>query len=400
MLPLTFRGGTTMNTGKTVFSQILQHVSRYEFNKCVEKYKGNHRTRTFPCYDQFLSLAFAQLTYRESLRDIETCLNSHREKLYHVGFRGQLSRSTMADANERRDYRIYQDLGYHLIGLAQRLYKGETPALDLVQSLYALDSTTIDLCLSLFPWATFRTTKAAVKIHTLLDLKGSIPTFVSLTPGTVHDVTVLDTVPFEENSIVAMDRAYIDFGRLYAIHCLPAFFVIRAKQNLRSRRLTSRKVDKATGLRADQTIVLTGERSRHLYPETLRRVSYVDLPTRKRYVFLTNAFSLPALVVTDIYKQRWQIELFFKWIKQHLRIKSFFGTSANAVKTQIWVAICVYLLVVIMKKRLDLPGSLHTILQILAVNIFEKKPIIQLVKDSLKLKCEPPLSNQLNLFDT
>lgn len=400
MLPLIFRGGITMNAGKTVFSQILQHVSRYEFNKCVEKYNGNYRTRKFPCYDQFLSLAFAQLTYRESLRDIETCLNSHREKLYHIGFRGQLSRSTMADANERRDYRIYQDFGYHLIGVAQRLYEGEKPAVELVQSLYALDSTTVDLCLSLFPWATFRTTKAAVKIHTLLDLKGSIPTFVSLTPGNVHDVTILDTAPFKENSIVTMDRAYIDFGRLYAIHRLPAFFVIRAKQNLRYRRLTSRKVDKIKGLRADQTIFLTGVRSRILYPEALRRVSYVDLQTGKRFVFLTNVFSLPAQGIADIYKQRWQIELFFKWIKQHLRIKTFYGTSANAVKTQVWVAVCVYLLVAIMKKRLDLPGSLHTILQILEVNIFEKKTIIQLVKDSLKLECPPPISNQLNLFDT
>ena len=399
MLPLIFRGGITMNAGKTVFSQILQHVSRYELNKCVEKYNGNYRTRKFPCYDQFLSLAFAQLTYRESLRDIETCLNSHREKLYHIGFRGQLSRSTMADANERRDYRIYQDFGYHLIGVAQRLYKGEKPAVDLVESLYALDSTTVDLCLSLFPWATFRTTKAAVKIHTLLDLKGSIPTFVSLTPGNVHDVTVLDTVPFKENSIVTMDRAYIDFGRLYTIHCLPAFFVIRAKQNLRYRRLTSRKVDKAKGLRADQTIFLTGVRSRTLYPEALRRVSFVDLQSAKRFVFLTNVFSLPPQGIADIYKQRWQIELFFKWIKQHLRIKTFYGTSANAVKTQIWIAICVYLLVAIMKKRLDLPGSLHAILQILEVNIFEKKPIIQLVKDSLKLDPEPPVSNQLNLFN-
>ncbi len=389
-----------MNSGKTVFAQILQHVSRYEFNKCVANYNGNYRVRKFPCYDQFLCLAFAQLTYRESLRDIETCLNSHREKLYHIGFRGQISQSTMADANERRDWRIYQSFGYHLIGVAQKLYQTEKPAMDLVQSLYALDSTTVDLCLSLFPWVTFRTTKSAVKIHTLLDLRGSIPTFISLTPGSVHDVTIMDMIPFERNSIVTMDRAYVDFARLYAIHRLPAFFVTRAKSNLHYRRLTSRAVDKILGLRADQTIFLTGVRSRTLYPEALRRVSYIDPATGKRFVFLTNIFTLSADVVADIYKQRWQIELFFKWIKQHLRIKSFFGTSPNAVKTQIWIAICIYLLVAIMKKRLNLPGSLHTILQILEVNIFEKKPIIQLVRDSLKQEYMTEPSNQLNLFDS
>jgi len=388
-----------MNSGKTVFAQILQHLSRYEFNKCVTKYNGNYRIRKFPCYDQFLCLAFAQLTYRESLRDIETCLNSHREKLYHVGFRGHVSRSTLADANERRDYRIYQEFGYYLINIAQRLYRNEDLAIELTQSLYALDSTTIDLCLSLFPWATFRKTKAAIKIHTLLDVRGSIPTFISLTPGTVHDVTMLDVVPLERQSIVTMDRGYIDFRRLYAIHQLPAFFVIRAKSNLKFRRLTSRKVNKTSGLRSDQTIVLKVTKSKIAYPEALRRVSYVDPETRTRFVFLTNIFTIPAEIVADIYKQRWNIELFFKWIKQHLRIKSFFGTSFNAVKTQIWVAISVYLLVAIMKKRLNLPCSLHTILQILEVNIFEKKPIIQLVSDALKQEKEPIVSNQLNLFD-
>jgi len=388
-----------MNSGKTVFAQILQHLSRYEFNKCVTKYNGNYRIRKFPCYDQFLCLAFAQLTYRESLRDIETCLNSHREKLYHVGFRGQISRSTLADANERRDYRIYQEFGYYLIGRAQKLYHNEKLAVELIQSLYALDSTTIDLCLSLFPWATFRKTKAAIKIHTLLDLRGSIPTFISLTPGSVHDVTMLDVVPLDRTSIVTMDRGYIDFRRLYAIHQLPAFFVIRAKSNLKFRRLTSRTVDKDSGLRADQTIILKVAKSKEAYPEVLRRVSYVDPETNKRFVFLTNIFTIPAETVAGIYKQRWHIELFFKWIKQHLRIKSFFGTSFNAVKIQIWVAISIYLLVAIMKKRLNLPGSLHTILQILEVNIFEKKPIIQLVSNALKQEKEPAISNQLNLFD-
>jgi transposase len=316
-----------------------------------------------------------------------------------VGFRGQVSRSTLADANERRDYRIYQEFGYYLISIAQRLYHNEDLAVELSQSLYALDSTTIDLCLSLFPWATFRKTKAAIKIHTLLDLRGSIPTFISLTTGTVHDVTMLDVVPFKQRSIVTMDRGYIDFRRLYAIHQLPAFFVIRAKSNLKFRRLTSRKVDKTSGLRADQTIILTIAKSKDAYPEALRRISYVDPKTERRFVFLTNIFSLPAERVADIYKQRWNVELFFKWIKQHLRIKSFFGTSFNAVKTQIWVAISVYVLVAIMKKRLNLPGSLHTILQILEVNMFEKKPIIQLVSDAFKQEKEPVVSNQLNLFD-
>ena len=364
-----------MNPGRTVFAQLLQHLPRYEFNKCVQQYNGNYRIRRFPCYDQLLCLAFAQLTYRESLRDIETCLNSHHEKLYHVGFRGSVSRSTLADANEIRDYRIYRDFGYHLIAMARSLYRDEELAIELDHSVYALDSTTIDLCLSLFPWATFRKTKGAIKLHALLDLRGAIPTFISLTPGSVHDVNLLDTVPLETESIVAMDRGYTDFRRLYAIHRQPAFFVIRAKSNLRFRRLTSRKVDKNTGMRSDQTIALTGTRSRDAYPESLRRVSYVEPETKKRLVFLTNIFTIPAQTVADIFKLRWQIELFFKWIKQHLRIKTFYGTSANAAKTQIWIAVCIYLLVAILKKRLNLSVSLHTLLQILEVNIFERKPI-------------------------
>jgi len=388
-----------MNSGRTVFAQLLQHLPRYEFDKCVRQYEGNYRVRRFPCYDQFLCLAFAQLTYRESLRDIETCLNSHREKLYHVGFRGAVSRSTLADANEIRDYRIYQDFGYHLIDTARFLYQGEEMELDLKQSVYALDSTTIDLCLSLFPWATFRKTKGAIKLHTLLDLRVSIPTFIALTPASVHDVNLLDTVPFEKESIVTLDRGYTDFRRFYAIHRQPAFFVIRAKSNLRFRRLTARKVDKTTGIRADQTIALTGIRSKDAYPESLRRVSYVEPETRKRLVFLTNIFTIPAKTVADIFKLRWQVELFFRWIKQHLRIKSFYGTSANAVKTQIWIAVCVYLLVAIMKKRLNLPGSLHTLLQILEINVFEKKPIQQLVKYAMKQNAEPEIDNQMNLFN-
>ena len=389
-----------MNAGKTVFAQILEHLPRYEFDKYVKKYKGNHRVRKFSCFDQFLCLAFAQITYRESLRDIETCLNSHHEKLYHIGFRGQISRSTLADANERRDCLIYQDFAYHLISIARKLYQNEELAIDLDYSLYAFDSTTIDLCLSLFPWAHFRKTKAAIKMHTFLDLRGSIPTFISLTTGKVHDVNVLDILPLEKDSVIAIDRGYVDFTRLYALNLFPAFFVIRAKSNFRCRRLNSQKVDKTLGLRSDQRIVLTTQKSRVAYPEALRRVSYVDLDTKKRFVYLTNIFTVSAISVADIYKQRWQVELFFRWIKQHLRIKTFYGTSPNAVKTQIWIAISTYLLVAILKKRLDLSGSLHTILQILEVNIFEKKTIIQIVKDAYKQEPEPSLCNQLNLFNS
>lgn len=389
-----------MNSGKTVFSQILEHLPRYEFDKFVKKYEGNCRIRRFPCYDQFLCLAYAQLTYRESLRDIETCLNSHREKLYHIGFRGQLSRSTIARAGEKRDYRIYQDFAYHLISIARKLYQNEYLAIDLDYSLYAFDSTTIDLCLSLFPWAHFRKTKAAIKMHTFLDLRGSIPTFISLTTGKVHDVNVLDILPLEKDAVVAMDRGYVDFTRLYAMNRFPAFFVIRAKSNLRYHRIHSQKVDKSRGLRSDQHIVLTTKKSRDAYPEALRRVSYVDLDTNKRFVYLTNIFSVPAITVADIYKQRWQVELFFRWIKQHLRIKTFYGTSPNAVKTQIWIAVSIYLLVAILKKRLQLPDNLHTILQILEVNIFEKRPIIQIVKEANKQEPKPHLCNQLNLFNS
>ncbi len=389
-----------MNIGKTVFAQVLEHLPLYEFKKYVKKYKGNCRVRKFSCYDQFLCLAFAQITYRESLRDIETCLNSHHEKLYHIGFRGKISKSTLADANESRDYRIYQDFAYHLISIAKKLYQNEEMAIDLDYSLYAFDSTTIDLCLSLFPWAQFRKTKAAIKMHTFLDLRGSIPTFISLTTGKVHDVNVLDILPLEKDAVIAMDRGYVDYSRLYAMNLFPAFFVIRAKSNLRFRRLCSREVDKTLGLRSDQTIVLTGKKSRNAYPEALRRVSYMDLEKNKRYVYLTNIFTVSAKTVADIYKQRWQVELFFRWIKQHLRIKTFYGTSPNAVKTQIWIAISTYLLVAIMKKRLDLPGSLHTILQILEVNIFNKRSFIQIVKDAHKQESEPAPCNQLNLFNS
>ena len=387
-----------MNAGKTVFAQLLAHLPRHEFRRAVAKHRGNYRVRSFSCWDQFIAMAFAQLSGRESLRDIEACLSSHREKLYHVGMRGKISRSTLAEANERRDFRIYEKVGYSLIRTARKLYQTEELAVELDRSLYALDSTTIDLCLSLFPWATFRKTKAAVKMHTLLDLRGSIPTFVGLTSGAVHDVNFLDVVPLEEESVVTMDRGYLDFERLYAVHRLPAFFVIRAKRNLRFRRLSSSTVDKTCGVRVDQIIALMGTRSRKDYPESLRRVAFYDMKNHRRLVFLTNLFSVSPKTVADIYKQRWQVELFFKWIKGHLRIKSFYGTSANAVKIQVWVAIIVYLLVAIAKKRLKLQPSLHTLLQIVEVNLFEKIDIIQLVIKALRQEIMAETANQLNLF--
>jgi len=387
-----------MNSGKTVFAQLLQHLPRYEFNQCVLRYHGNHKVRSFSCLDQFLCMAFAQLTYRESLRDIITCLNSHKEKLFHVGFRGKLAKSTLADANELRDFRIYQDFGYLLIDIANKLCRNEELGLDLKLSVYALDSTVIDLCLSTFPWATFRKKKAAVKIHTLLNVTTSIPTFIFVTPASVHDVNVMDAVPIEEDSVYTMDRAYLDFERLYQINQLSAFFVIRSKSNTRLRRIHSASVDKTIGIQADQTVMLVGYKSRLAYPEPFRRIRYHDAEREKRLVFLTNNFLIPAKTVADIYRSRWQVELFFKWIKQHLRIKSFFGTSPNAVKTQIWTAVSVYLLVAIVKKRLDLPGSLHTILQILEVNLFEKKSISQVVNDAINHETEYHDDNQLNLF--
>lgn len=375
-----------MNMGKTVFTQLLEHVSHYEFTKCVDRYHGNQKVRSFSCWNQFLCMAYAQLTGRTSLRSIAAGLNAQHEKRYHLGFRGRIARSSLADANEHRDFQIYQDVAAHLIQRACQLYHDDPLALDTHKTLYALDSTTIELCLSLFPWAHFRKTKGAVKMHTLLNVRGAIPTFVAISTGKLSDVNVLDVVPLEAESIVAMDRAYLDFARLYAIHRRFAFFVIRAKKNLRFQRIASAPVDKSLGVRADQTIVLTRRKSRRAYPQTLRRVSYVDPDTHKRFVFLTNLFDIPAKTVADIHKYRWHVELFFKWIKQHLRLKAFYGTSPNAVKTQIWIAISLYLLVAITKKTLNLPGSLHTILDILEVNAFEKKPIFQLVSDGQDTK--------------
>ena len=387
-----------MNTGQTVFRQLLQYLPRHEFNVCARRYRGEYWVKSFTSFDQFLCLGYAQMSGREGLRDIETCLNSHREKLYHIGFRGAVSRTTLADANERRDWRIFQDFGQVLIGIAQELYKGDPLAIELKQPLFAFDSTTIDLCLTLFPWAEFRKTKAAVKMHTLIDLRGSIPTFVAITTGKVSDVKMLDKMPVQEDAIYTMDRGYVDYARLYSVHKQGAFFVIRAKDNLKFKRLYSSPKDKEAGIRADQVITLVTKKSKKGYPERLRRVSYVDKERNKRLVFLTNNFEIPAKTVADVYKQRWQVELFFKWIKQHLRFKSFYGTSENAVKSQIWVGLCMYLLVAIAKKRLGIPCSLYTFLQILEVNLFEKKPISSLVAEALKQKTNTPYDNQLNLF--
>ena len=388
-----------MYAGRIVFSQLLDLLPRYEFNSCVRRYRGNLRTRSFTCSDQFLCMAFAQLTGRESLRDIETCLRAMQPKLYHAGIRGTVSRTTMADANENRDWRIYADFAQVLIGQARSLYANDDFGVQLDQTAYAFDSTTIDLCLSLFPWARFRQSKAAIKLHTLMDLRGNIPCFVRVTEGKTHDVNLLDQLPLEAGAFYVMDRGYVDFARLHAFTEQAAFFVIRAKSNLSYRRRSSQAVDKSTGLRSDQTILLDGPLTSKDYPDALRRISYVDLDTDKRFVFLTNQFPLPALTIPQLYKCRWQVELFFKWIKQHLRIKAFFGTSDNAVKTQIWIAISTYVLVAIVKKRLDLDRSLSEILQILTISLFEKVELIQVLTQIGLQNLENQSPNQLFLFD-
>jgi len=364
-----------MNLGRTVFSQIMEHLPEYEFQKCVARYRGDSHLRGFSCLDQYLAMSFAQLTYRESLRDIEACLRSVASKLYHMGLRGKVSRTTLADANESHDWRIFADFAQVLIAIARPLYAGDPIGVDLDASLYALDSTTIDLCLALFPWARFRKHKGAVKMHTLLDLHGNIPTFISITEGKVHDVNILDEILPEAGAFYVMDRGYVDFERLYIFTLSAAFFVVRTKSNVLLQRRYSHPVDRTTGVRSDHTVILTAIDSAKAYPEQLRRVSYLDVTTRKRFKFLTNNFTLPALTIALIYKSRWQVELFFKWIKQHLRIKAFYGTSQNAVKTQIWIAISVYVLVAIIRKRLGLDASLYQILQILSVTLFEKTPI-------------------------
>jgi len=366
-----------MNVGRTVFAQLLDHLSSYEFQQCVTRYRGDYQQKTFSCWDQYLAMAFAQLTYRDSLRDIEACLRSMQGKLYHMGFRGKVARSTLADANESRDWRIYADFAQVLIGAARPLYAHDPIGVDLEQSLYALDSTTIDLCLALFPWARFRQHKAAVKMHTLLDLHGNIPTFIRITDGKVHDVNILNEILPEAGAFYVMDRGYIDFERLYVFTLCSAFFVVRTKENVLLQRRYSHTVDKSTGVRSDHTVILTAMESAKVYPDALRRVSYFDTETNKRLKFLTNNFALPALTIAQAYKRRWQVELFFRWIKQHLRIKSFFGTSENAVKTQIRIAVSVYVLVAIVRKRLGLQVSLYQILQILSVTLFEKVPILR-----------------------
>ena len=388
-----------MNQGQTVFAQLMDFLPHYQFQKAVSRYEGDKWVQTFSCWDQFLCMSFAQLTHRRSLRDIEVCLNANRNKLYHMGFRGNVSRSTLADANNNRDYRIYRDFAYHLIDIARLLYAEENLGLELENSVYAFDSTTIDLCLSLFPWAKFRKTKAAVKVHTLLDLQGCIPVFIDITPASVHDVNILDRLIIEPGAFIIMDRGYIDFARLYKLSQDAVFFVIRAKKNIQFRRVYSHRVDKKTGLICDQTIVMTLEKTFRLYPQHLRRVRYWDSETGKHLVFLSNNFNLPALTVADLYKYRWQIELFFKWIKQHLRIKSFYGTSDNALKTQIWIAIITYVLVAIVKKRLKLEASLYTILQILSIGVFEKVPILQMLANH-DYEIIPEVNpNQLSLFE-
>ena len=390
-----------MNIGKTVFAQIMSFLPDYEFNKCVDKYKGNHRVRSFTCKEHFYVMGFAQLTYRESLRDIESCLTAFSSKLYHSGIKQPVSRTTLAEANENRDWRIYADFAQVLIREARRLYKQDNEfALDIDNMVYALDSSTIDLCLSLFPWAKFRKAKGAVKMHTLLDLRGSIPTFVHLTDGLCHDVNVLDHIVIEPGAIYVMDKGYVDYFRFYSlIHQQRGFFVTRAKDNMAARRVYSRKVDKTTGLKYDQSVKLTGFYIKKDYPDYLRRIKYKDEEAGKVYVFLTNNFELSALLIAQLYKERWKIELFFKWIKQHLRIKSFYGTSRNAVYCQIWIAICMYLLVAILKKRLKLEHSLYTLLQVFSLTLFEKVTINELFTNSIYKPTSSDNTNQLSIWD-
>ena len=388
-----------MYHGKLVFAQIMEHWPAHEFQKCVTRYNGNYKTRGFSCHDQFLSMSFAQLTFRESLRDIEIGLGSVPDKLYHLGFRSHIARSTVADANETRDWRIYADFAQVLIGIARPMYATEPLGIDLNATVYALDSTTIDLCLAVFPWAHFRPKKGAVKMHTLLDLRGPIPTFIEVSAGKRADVNVLDDIAFEPGAFYIMDRAYLDFGRLHALHRAGAFFVTRTKAGVILNRRYSHAVPAATGLRSDQTVVVGTAGSAKRYPDTLRRIRFIDPIKSTPLIFLTNNFDLPALTITRLYKSRWQVELFFKWIKQHLRIKVFYGPSENAVKTQIWIAVATYVLIAILKKRLGLEASLHEILQVLSLNLFEKTPILQACGEAASQEKSTPFSTQLNLLD-
>ena len=387
-----------MNTGKTLFSQLMDFLPWTTFARIVERYDGDRRVRALTCAEQYRAMAFAQLTYRESLRDIETCLSVHASKLYRMGFRQPVRRSTLADANEGRDWRIHAEVAQRLIVRARALYAGDDLGLDLANTVYALDATTIDLCLSVFPWAHFRATKAAVKMHTLLDLRGNIPSFIHISDGKLHDVHALDLLLPEAGAIYVMDRAYVDFTRLHVLHLAGSFFVTRAKSNMDAHRVYSAPTDRTDGIICDQTIALDGNLTSRNYPEHLRRIRFKDPETGKTLVFITNNFALPAATICALYKSRWQVELFFKWIKQHLRIKRFYGTSENAVKTQIWIAVSVYVLVAIVKKRLELDASLYTLLQVLSISLFEKMPLHQALAGE-ESRCDlPQMTNQLNLF--
>jgi hypothetical protein len=388
-----------MNSGKTIFAQLMDFLPSHEFRQCVERYQGHYKIKSFTCWDQFLCMAFAQLTYRESLRDIQACLRGSQQKLYHMGFRGKVSRNTLAHANQVRDWRIYGDFAQILIAQARRLYAHEDFGVELEEAVYAFDASTIDLCLSVFPWAKFRQRKGAIKLHTLMDLRGSIPTLIFITHGKVHEINLLDELIFEPGAIYLFDRGYLDFARLYKIHQSPAFFIIRAKRNFRFRRLSSQPADKAKGIQADQIIQLQGFYSHRDYPDRLRRIRYFDAEKQKRLVFLTNNFTLPALTITELFRCRWKIELFFKWIKQHLRIKAFYGTSENAVKTQIWIAITIYVLVAIIKKVLKLEPGLYSMLQILSVTLFEKTPLFQVLSQTEPDPMDIDFSKQLKLFN-
>ena len=388
-----------MYTGRLIFSQVMDYLPKHTFRQCVRRYQGNRKIKKFSCLDQFLCMAFAQLTYRESLRDIEVCLRAQQAKLYHMGIRGGVARNTLANANKNRDWRIYADLAQSLIATARELYLGEELGVEFDNTVYALDASTIDLCLSVFPWAPFRQTKAAVKLHTLLDLRGNIPAFIHISDGKLHDVNVLDILIPEPGAFYVMDRGYLDFKRLYLMNIAGAFFLIRAKSNTKFKRRYSHEVDSSTGVICDQTIILTGVNSTVDYPQALRRVKYHDIASGKVFNFLTNNFALPAQAVADLYRQRWQVELFFKWIKQHLRIKAFYGTSENAVKTQIWIAVSVYVLIAIIKKQLRLKENIYTILQVLSVTVFEKLPLVQAVTGEGYNNQKPQSPKQLKLFN-
>ena len=388
-----------MYAGKIVFAQLIDHLPLHRFRRCVARYRGHYKVKSFTCLDQYLCMAFAQLTYRESLRDIEACLRAQQSKLYHMGIRGTVSRNTLANANETRDWRIYADFAEALITTARRLYIDDDIGIDLHDTVYALDATTIDLCLTLFPWAPFQRSKAAVKLHTLLDLRGTIPAFIHITDAHWHDSWVLDELTPEPGAFYVMDRGYIDFARLHQLSQAAAFFVVRGRDNFRFRRLYSHPIDRTTGLICDQTVLATGVRTAASYPDKLRRIKYRDPETGQRLTFLSNNLTLPPLTIAALYKCRWQVELFFKWIKQHLRIKRFFGNSENAVKTQLWIAISVYVLIAIIKKRLDIDASLYTILQVLSVTAFEKTPLLQMLRESEHTNNSDPIANQLNLFE-